>query len=353
VNPATGEASLRLGDTVDALIMRAGLGAEVNHHLIQALFEVPIIATTADACPSRWIFLTQPRTEMRESTVVDLASQQVTWHKAGTTIPLPSLGRPGPQWAQPPKGRDGARQLGHRRRRGAPRRRGVVVTMDHVIVIASGGLDSTVLAYWLTAKDFRLTLVSFDYGQRHRVELERAVEIARRLDSAHKIIDLTSLGELLTGSALTDSSVDVPNGHYTDDSMKSTVVPNRNAIMLDVAVSIAIAERADAVAFGAHAGDHTIYPDCRPEFVEQFTRTVEVANDGLLPSGFQVLAPFLTLTKTDIVGMGTMLNVPFARTWSCYRGTNVHCGQCGTCVERREAFQNNNIADPTEYLVGT
>lgn len=225
--------------------------------------------------------------------------------------------------------------------------------MDHVIVIASGGLDSTVLSYWLAAKDFRLTLVSFDYGQRHRVELEHAVEIAQRLDSPHKIVNMTSLGELLTGSALTDASVDVPNGHYTDESMKSTVVPNRNAIMLDVAVSIAIAERADAVAFGAHAGDHTIYSDCRPEFVEQFTRTVEVANEGLLPPGFQVLAPFLTLTKTDIVGMGIMLNVPFARTWSCYRGTDVHCGQCGTCVERREAFQNNNIADPTEYLVGT
>lgn len=105
VTPGTGEARLRLGDTVDALIMRAGLGAEVNHHLVQALFEVPIIATAADACPSRWIFLTQPRTEMRESTVVDLASQQVTWHRAGTTIPLPSLGHPGPglRWAQPPK----------------------------------------------------------------------------------------------------------------------------------------------------------------------------------------------------------------------------------------------------------
>ena len=224
---------------------------------------------------------------------------------------------------------------------------------DHVIVVASGGLDSTVLAYWLAAKGYRLTLTSFDYRQRHRVELDHAVEIARLLNSPHNMIDLTSLGALLTGSALTDSAVAVPNGHYTDASMKSTVVPNRNAIMLDIAVSIAVAEQADAVAFGAHAGDHTIYSDCRPEFVEQFTRTAKVANEGLLVSGFQVLTPFLTLTKAEIVGLGDMLNVPFDRTWSCYRGADVHCGQCGTCVERREAFQNSNVADPTEYLVGT
>jgi 7-cyano-7-deazaguanine synthase len=220
---------------------------------------------------------------------------------------------------------------------------------EHAVVIASGGLDSTVLAYWLAARHCRLTLVSFDYGQRHRIELDHAAEIARLLDSPHRIIDLTSLGALLTGSALTDASVAVPDGHYTDESMAATVVPNRNAIMLDIAVAVAIAVGADAVAFGAHAGDHTIYPDCRPEFVERFARSVQAANEGLLVPGFQVLAPFLTLTKTDIVRVGEALEVPFARTWSCYRGQAVHCGSCGTCTERQEAFRDNGIADPTVY----
>ncbi|MFS8104090.1 7-cyano-7-deazaguanine synthase QueC [Lentzea alba] len=220
---------------------------------------------------------------------------------------------------------------------------------EHAVVIASGGLDSTVLAYWLAARHSRLTLVSFDYGQRHRVELDHAAEIARLLLSPHRIIDLTSLGALLTGSALTDTSVAVPDGHYTDESMAATVVPNRNAIMLDIAVAVAIAVRADAVAFGAHAGDHTIYPDCRPPFVERFARSVQTANEGLLVPGFQVLAPFLTLTKTDIVRVGEALAVPFARTWSCYRGRAVHCGTCGTCTERQEAFRDNGIADPTVY----
>ncbi|MGW5721399.1 7-cyano-7-deazaguanine synthase QueC [Amycolatopsis sp. NPDC003865] len=220
---------------------------------------------------------------------------------------------------------------------------------EHVVVIASGGLDSTVLAYWLAARHARLTLLSFDYGQRHRIELDHAAEIAQLLDSPHRIIDLTSLGALLTGCALTDASVAVPDGHYTDESMAATVVPNRNAIMLDVAVSVAIAVRADAVAFGAHAGDHTIYSDCRPEFVERFARSAQAANEGLLVPDFQVLAPFLTLSKTDVVRLGEALEVPFARTWSCYRGQDVHCGTCGTCTERREAFRGNDITDPTVY----
>lgn len=220
---------------------------------------------------------------------------------------------------------------------------------DHAVVIASGGLDSTVLAYWLAARHSRLTLVSFDYGQRHRVELDHAAEIAEVLESPHRIIDLTSLGTLLTGSALTDTSVTVPDRHYTDESMFATVVPNRNAIMLDIAVAVAIAVRADAVAFGAHAGDHTVYPDCRPESVEQFARRVKTANEGLLVPGFQVLAPFLTLTKTDIVRVGEALEVPFAQTWSCLRGLDLHCGRCETCIERRKAFYDNGIADPTVY----
>jgi 7-cyano-7-deazaguanine synthase len=219
----------------------------------------------------------------------------------------------------------------------------------HAIVAASGGLDSTVLAYWLGAMGAKLTLLSFDYGQRHRVELDHAATIARLLDSPYETVDLGSVGRLLSGSALTDTGVAVPDGYYTDESMRATVVPNRNAIMLDIAVAVAVARKADAVAFGAHAGDHAIYPDCRPEFVEQFTRSARTANEGLLIAEFEILAPFLSLTKTDIVRMGAALGVPFERTWSCYRGEAVHCGTCGTCTERREAFEQNGIDDPTTY----
>ncbi|SDJ02612.1 7-cyano-7-deazaguanine synthase [Actinokineospora alba] len=220
---------------------------------------------------------------------------------------------------------------------------------DHTVVIASGGLDSTVLAYWLAARQSRLTLVSFDYGQRNRVELDHAAEIARLLDSPHRTIDLTNLGAMLTGSALTDASVAVPDGHYTVESMAAAVVPNHNAIMLYIAVEVAIAVGADAVAFGARAGNYAIYPDCRPEFGQRFARSVQTANEGLLVPGFQVLAPFLTLTKTDIVRVGEALAVPFARTWSCHLGHELHCGTCEWCTERQEAFRDNGLTDPTLY----
>lgn len=220
---------------------------------------------------------------------------------------------------------------------------------EHVVLILSGGLDSTVLGYRLRADGCRLTMLSFDYGQRHRRELEFARRTAVRLAGVHRVVDLSAIAGLLAGSSLTDSSVEVPDGHYTDASMAATVVPNRNAIMLDVAVAQAVALKADAVAFGAHAGDHPVYPDCRPRFVEVYRQMVKVANQGFLHPRFVLLAPFMRLSKADIVRVGAELKVPFAETWSCYRGGDRHCGTCGTCVERREAFQLAGLADPTVY----
>jgi 7-cyano-7-deazaguanine synthase len=220
---------------------------------------------------------------------------------------------------------------------------------QHAVVLASGGLDSCVLAYWLAAGGTELTLLSFDYGQRHRIELEHAADIAELLACPHEIVNLTALGNLLTGSALTDPDVAVPDGHYTDMSMRATIVPNRNAIMLDIAVAVAIARTADAVAFAAHGGDHAIYPDCRPEFVDRFVRSARTANEGLLGEDFEIVAPFLTRSKTEIVRLGSALDVPFERTWSCYRGQTPQCGTCGTCTERKEAFRDSGIADPTTY----
>jgi 7-cyano-7-deazaguanine synthase len=220
------------------------------------------------------------------------------------------------------------------------------------VVIASGGLDSTTVAYALHTDGVEVLLVSFDYGQRHRRELECAARIAGLLGAPHHLVDLTSVGALLSGSALTDPDVAVPDGHYTHASMRATVVPNRNALMLDVAVGVAVAHGYDAVAFGAHAGDHTIYPDCRPAFLDAFAACARVANEGLLAEGFAVLAPFLAATKAEIVARGARLAVPFAETWSCYKGGAAHCGTCGTCVERREAFVLAGVLDPTAYLAG-
>lgn len=214
------------------------------------------------------------------------------------------------------------------------------------IVICSGGLDSVSLAH-MVARDHQLTgLISFDYGQRHRKELDYAALCASRLSVPHDIIDLRPVGAVLTGSALTDD-VDVPDGHYAEDSMRVTVVPNRNAIMLTVAFGAAAARGADAVATAVHGGDHFIYPDCRPEFTQAFEAMQKHALDGY--ADVSLFTPFVHRSKADIVTEGARCYTPFAQTWSCYKGGQHHCGRCGTCVERREAFHLANVDDPTIY----
>ena len=217
------------------------------------------------------------------------------------------------------------------------------------VAVVSGGLDSAVLAHHLQAEGWGLRLLSFDYGQRHARELDHARRLAASLGARHDVVDLRAAGALLSGSALTDPDVEVPEGHYTDESMRSTVVANRNAIFVQVAVGVAVAEEAGAVAVGIHAGDHAVYPDCRPAFVDAVSQLAVVANEGFLVEGFAVLAPFVSWSKADIVRRGAALGVPFADTWSCYRGGAVHCGRCGTCVERIEAFELAGVADPTAY----
>ena len=229
----------------------------------------------------------------------------------------------------------------------------VVIADRRVVAVVSGGLDSTTMAYSLRAQGYEVIAISFDYGQRHRKELAFAEQIAADLGASWTLIDLHASGltSILSGSALTDEAVTVPDGHYADDSMKITVVPNRNAIMLSVACALAVTREAGAVAFGAHTGDHFIYPDCRPEFVRAFERMVNVAVEGL--ASIEILAPFLAMTKTDIVKLGDELHVHFERTWSCYKGGALHCGTCGTCFERREAFARAHVIDPTQYEIAS
>jgi 7-cyano-7-deazaguanine synthase len=214
------------------------------------------------------------------------------------------------------------------------------------LVVCSGGLDSVSLAHKIAAEQQLIGLVSFDYGQRHRKELGFAARCAARLAVPHHIIDIAAIGGHLSGSALTDN-VEVPDGHYAEETMKATVVPNRNAIMLAIAFGLAAAHKADAVAVAVHGGDHFIYPDCRPGFIDAFQRMQNEALDGY--ASVRLLAPYVDVSKASIVADGAKHGTPFAETWSCYKGGNLHCGRCGTCVERREAFHLAGVTDPTDY----
>jgi 7-cyano-7-deazaguanine synthase len=214
------------------------------------------------------------------------------------------------------------------------------------IVICSGGLDSVSLAHKVAAEHKLRGLLSFDYGQRHVKELDCAAACAERLGVPHRVVDISGVGAALSGSALTDD-VAVPDGHYAEDSMKITIVPNRNAIMLAIAFGMAAAEKADAVAAAVHGGDHFIYPDCRPGFIDAFQMMQRHALEGV--ADVTLYTPFVTISKADIVTEGAKHDTPFAATWSCYKGGARHCGRCGTCVERREAFHLAGIEDPTEY----
>lgn len=216
------------------------------------------------------------------------------------------------------------------------------------VAIVSGGLDSSVLAYHVVSLGYELTILSFNYGQRHRKELNYAKKIAENLGAVWHEVDLTGLSTLLAGSALTESAIEVPDGHYSQENMAITVVPNRNAIMLSIAYGHAVAIGASFVFTGVHAGDHAIYPDCRPAFIARLDTALAKGNEGFA-DGLAIVAPFVLRSKADIVFHGAELKVPFEQTWSCYKGGEKHCGRCGTCVERREAFDLAKVPDPTEY----
>ena len=163
------------------------------------------------------------------------------------------------------------------------------------------------------------------------------------------MVDISGIGRLLSGSALTDD-VDVPYGHYAAENMAVTVVPNRNAIMLSIAYGVAVACNASLVACAVHAGDHYVYPDCRPAFIEAFDTMERLAVEGFGDPSLRLYAPFLNKTKAEIVKIGGALGVPYADTWSCYEGGDLHCSLCGTCNERKEAFELAGVPDPTEYV---
>lgn len=216
----------------------------------------------------------------------------------------------------------------------------------NALLICSGGFDSVTLAYRLAEERALGTLLTFDYGQRHRKEIDAARQCAEQLAVSHQVTDISHIGRQLSGSALTDD-IAVPHGHYSEENMQLTVVPNRNAIMLSIAFGVAAAQGFDTVALAVHGGDHFIYPDCRPEFIQLFSQMQASALDGV--AEVALFAPYVNTDKTAIARDAARFAVPIADTWSCYEGGDLHCGRCGTCVERTEALALAGVADPTLY----
>jgi 7-cyano-7-deazaguanine synthase len=205
-------------------------------------------------------------------------------------------------------------------------------------------MDSYTVLNKAMQQGYDVHAVSFNYGQRHSKELLFAKKVCEQHNIEHKIVDISSIKQLIGGSALTDD-IDVPEGHYEEESMKTTVVPNRNMIMLSMAVGYAVSIQAEAVYFGAHSGDHAIYPDCRTEFVSAMNDVCKIANYQAV----EVRAPYLASSKIDILKEGLAMNLDYKDTWTCYNGQEKACGRCGACQERLEAFSENNTVDPIRY----
>ena len=214
-----------------------------------------------------------------------------------------------------------------------------------VIVLCSGGMDSVAALHQAHRDHEVIAALSFHYGSKHNDrEIPFAAHHARALGFHHEVVELDFVDRLFQ-SDLLQSGGAIPEGHYEEASMKQTVVPFRNGIMLSVAAGFAESSGAEAVVIAAHSGDHAIYPDCRERFMRAMGEAIRLGTYEEI----QLLRPFIDLDKAGIAARGTELGVDFARTWSCYQGGETHCGRCGTCVERREAFLVAGLPDPTVY----
>ena len=215
------------------------------------------------------------------------------------------------------------------------------------LVIASGGLDSTVALHWALKKYRTVEALTFRYGQKHQRQEGAAVRaICRKAGVPLTAIDLSFVGRHFASSLL-KGGAKIPEGRYAAKTMASTVVPFRNGIMLAVAAGFAESRGLGTVVLGNHAGDHFLYPDCRAPFVDAIARAIR---EGTM-AHVRVASPFCRLTKADIVRAGVRLGAPLQLTYSCYNGGRHHCGRCGTCLERKEAFARAGVPDPTKYAV--
>lgn len=215
---------------------------------------------------------------------------------------------------------------------------------EKVVVIYSGGMDSFTVLHKVIAQGYEPFALTFNYGQRHVKEVDVAKAVCQQLGIVHKVADISAMNELMAGSSLT-SDIDVPQGHYEEESMKSTVVPNRNMILLSLAIGYAVSINATKVFYGAHSGDHAIYPDCRPEFVRKMNEVSQIANYEPI----EVVSPYLNVSKIAILTDGLKMGLDYSQTWTCYNGREKACGKCGACQERLEAFASNGQTDPLSY----
>ncbi|MCP4789569.1 MAG: 7-cyano-7-deazaguanine synthase QueC [Gammaproteobacteria bacterium] len=214
------------------------------------------------------------------------------------------------------------------------------------VVIYSGGMDSFTVLHVAKQQGYDLFALSFNYGQRHDKELDVAAQVCLSENIPHKVVDITAINQLLQGSSLTSMDMDIPTGEYEKDNMKSTVVPNRNMILLSMAIGYAVSIGADKVFYGAHSGDHDIYPDCRPEFVDAMNDVSALANYEAV----EIVSPFLHESKLTILKTGLEMGLDYSCTWTCYQGLDKACGKCGSCIERRGAFVAMGLQDPLPYF---
>lgn len=217
-----------------------------------------------------------------------------------------------------------------------------MINREKCIVVLSGGPDSTVVAYWATNKGYEVYGLTFKYGQISMTEVEHASMIAEKLAIPIKIIDLSSLKEVFTGvTSLVDNNIPM-----TSNFSQPIIVPFRNAIFLSVAVAYAVSINSKNIFYGAQESDAQFYPDCRKEFYESFEQTARLGTDKEI----LIEAPFSNVPKSEIIKLGTKLGVPFHLTWSCYLNLPQHCGKCESCINRKNAFKQSGITDPTEYI---
>jgi 7-cyano-7-deazaguanine synthase len=216
---------------------------------------------------------------------------------------------------------------------------------DTTVVIYSGGMDSFTVLHRALREGRNVHALSFDYGQRHVRELDTAQRVCHALDVPHQVVDIRAIHGLIDSSALTDAAQAMPHGDYASDNLASTAVPNRNMILLSLAIAKAVNIGADRVDYGAHGGDHVLYPDCRPAFVDAMRHAAGLAN--LEP--VEIHVPYLHATKADILRDGLAMGLDYADTWTCYEGGEQACGQCASCRERLEAFADNGMTDPLDY----
>ena len=222
--------------------------------------------------------------------------------------------------------------------------------MSHVVapatvVIYSGGMDSFTVLHRALRDGLTVHALSFDYGQRHARELDVARRVCAGLGVAHQVVDIRAIHGLIDNSALTDTRQAIPSGRYAASNMQATVVPNRNMMLLSMSIAKAINIGARDVYYGAHAGDHLIYPDCRPAFVEAMNHAAGLADFNPVT----IHAPYLHAAKADILADGVRMGLDYRHSWTCYLGEELACGECGSCIDRLEAFAANGIEDPVAY----